>query len=258
MRIAEDVDEQALSYAEIKALATGNPLIIEKCQLEMEVGKLKLIQSNYLSQRYDLEDKILKYYPAEIRLLTERIEGYTADIGTVREHTQSEGYSMVIEGQAFGPKDKKAAGTAILEACKAMTNAEPVVLGQYRGFDMSLSFDVFNREYRVVLKGALSHTVALGTDVYGNITRMDNALEGMEPKLLDCGEKLEALKAQMETAKAELLKPFPQEAELAEKSARLNEINIALNLDERDHELVDAVPDEGEEQPQRKPREGVR
>ena len=253
VRSAEDVDEQVLSYAEIKALATGNPLIIEKCQLEMDVGRLKLIKSSYLSQRYDLEDKILKHFPAEIKRITERIEGYKADIATVKSTVSEGGYPMAVKGTLYPPEQKKEAGTAILEACKAMTSPFPIPLGDYRGLDLELSVDSFSKLYRIALKGALTHMVDLGDNVFGNIARLDNALDGMEPKLLISIEKLETIKAQLETAKIEVQKPFSQEAELNEKSERLNEINIALNLDERDHELIDGSPDQGDsmEQPQR-------
>ena len=246
VRSAEDVDEQALSYAEIKALATGNPMIIEKCELEMQVSKLKLLKASHLSQRYDLEDRLLKRYPAEIKRLTERITGYEKDIETIKGVVMPDGYPMVVKGIPFTPEDKKSAGTAILEACKSMANPEPIHLGCYRNFDMELSFDVVSREYRITLKSALSHAVPLGDNAFGNITRLDNALEGMEPKLASCKEQLEQAKTQMANAKTEVEKPFPQEADLAEKTARLAEVNIALNLDKREPELVEGSPDESE------------
>jgi ribosome biogenesis SPOUT family RNA methylase Rps3 len=250
VRSAEDVDEQALSYAEVKALATGNPMIIEKCQLEMDVGKLKLLKSSYLSQKYALEDKIIKHYPAEIRRLTERIEGYEADIAKVAGlQLDGASYPIAIGEKTYDCDDKemkKAAGAAILEACKKMTSPDPVPLGRYREFDMDLSFDTFSKEYRVTLKGALSHTVPLGSDIYGNITRLDNALKGLDEKLVSVQQQLENSKAQMTAAKADADVPFPQEAELAEKTKRLSEVNIALHLDKREPEFVDAAPDEGE------------
>ena len=259
VRSAEDVDEQALSYAEIKALATGNPLIIEKCQLEMDVGRLKLIKSSFLNQRYDLEDKLLKHYPAEIKRLSERIDGYTKDIATVKDTFSEDGYPMKIKNTVFTPEQKKEAGTAILEACKAMTSPDPVPLGSYRRFDMELSFERFAKVYMVSLKGTLTHSVEIGDSILGNITRIENIFDGMgskmETKLQICKDWLEDVKAQMETAKTEVEKPFPQEAELNEKMVRLNEINIALNLDERDHELVDGVPDEGDSQDQPRKKE---
>ena len=260
VRSAEDVDEQALSYAEIKALATGNPMIIEKCQFEMDVGKLKLIKSSFLSQRYDLEDKILKHYPADIKRLSERIAGYEKDIATVKLTVSEDGYPMQVKDMVYSPEEKKEAGSAILEACKAMTNPDSVSLGTYRGFDMALSFDSFNKAYQISLKGALTHRVELGDNIFGNIARIDNVLEVMEPKLKDCKDRLDMIKTQMETAKKEVEKPFPQEEELNEKTARLNEINIALNLDERDHELLDGIPDEGDsaDAPEKNQKEMVR
>jgi len=257
VRSAEDVDEQALSYAEIKALATGNPLIIEKCQLEMDVSKLKLLKASHLSARYDLEDKVLKYYPAEIKKAEERIAGYGRDIQTLKENTPADKEAFTMKIGDTVHTERKEAGSAILAECKAMTSPEPVPLGVYRGFPMELAFDKQSREYIVIFKGAITLTVSLGSDIHGNITRMDNSLDGMPGRLEGCKEHLSAVKTQLENAKAEIEKPFPQETELTEKSARLNEINIALNLDERDHELVDAAPDEGDSvgQPQRKERE---
>ena len=257
VRSAEDVDEQALSYAEIKALATGNPLIIEKCQLEVDVGKLKLIKSSFLSQRYDLEDKLLKHYPAEIKRLTERIAGYERDIALVARQPQPQKdvfVGMEIGGQMY--TDKKDAGSAILAECKAMTNPDPKPIGKYRSFNMDLSFDSFSKEYRITLKGSLSHPVSIGTDIFGNITRIDNALEGMEPKLRACMQQLEEKQKQMVTAKLELDKPFPQEAELSEKTARLAEVNISLNLDKPENEVItDALDEGGNEVSVRNPKE---
>ena len=247
VRSAEDVDEQALSYAEIKALATGNPLIIEKCDLEMQVGKLKLLKAAHLSQRYDMEDKVLTHYPAEIKRLTERIAGYERDIAYVLGQPQSQ--KDVFVGIIIGGKqylDKKEAGTAILNACKAMTNPDAVPLGEYRGFPMNLSFDSFAKEYRITLKGQLSHSGSLSTDIFGNLTRLDNLIDGFSDKLAVCRRQLDNSKNQLESAKSELDKPFPQEAELTEKSARLSEVNIMLNLDKKDNELVDGTPDEGD------------
>jgi N12 class adenine-specific DNA methylase len=261
VRSAEDVDEQALSYAEIKALATGNPMIIEKCELEMAVGKLKLLKASHLSQRYDLEDRLLKHYPAQIKGLTERIAGFERDIATAAAHPKAQGdefVGIVLNGTTYA--DKKAAGTEILAACQAMTSPEPVPLGSYRGFEMDLSFDTFNKEYRVTMKGALSHTVPLGGDIFGNITRIDNALDAFPAKLDACKEQLTTARAQMENAKAEVERPFPQEAELAENTERLNEVNIALNLDKRENEIVEGEPDEGDgaEQPERKSKDRER
>ena len=246
VRQAEDVDETALSYSEIKALATGNPLIIEKCQLEMDVGRLKILHAAHLNQRYSLEDKILKEYPQEIKRLTERIAGYKADTETVTKHPADKDHfpPMIVGGIFYA--EKADAGKAVIDACKAMTSPDPVPLGNYRGFDMTLSFDAFAKEYRVTLKGALSHEVKLGTDIHGNITRIDNALEGFGETIRRCENNLASVNEQMEAAKSEVGRPFPQEAEYQEKSARLKELNVLLKLDEKDHQIFEAEPEEGE------------
>jgi N12 class adenine-specific DNA methylase len=251
VRSAEDIDEQSLSYAEIKALATGNPLIIEKCDLELQTARLKLLKASHLSQRYNLEDRILTKYPAEIQCLTERIARYGRDIETVCAHPKARGdefVGMTLKGTAY--TDKKRAGAELLAACQAMTNCGPVHLGEYRGFAMDLAYDTFTKDFCVTLKGALSHTVRLGNDGYGNITRLDNALENFPNSRKSCEEQLADTKTQMKNAKAETERPFLQEAELAEKTARLNEVNIALNLDKRELEILDDAPDEGAEEPQ--------
>jgi hypothetical protein len=255
VRSAEDVDETALSYAEIKALATGNPLIIEKCQLEMDVGKLKILHASHLSQKYSLEDKILKEYPREIKRLNERIEGYAADIAAVTKNTPDDKNvfpPMVIDGKTFTEKGK--AGMAILEACKNMQSPDPIPLGVYRGFPMELSFDSYGKQYRLVLQGQLSHDVTLGMDTHGNITRIDNALVAMVSKRENCEKGLADVNVQLETAKGEQDRPFPQEQEYAEKSARLKEVDILLNMDEKSHEIIGAEPDEGDLPPTEKSR----
>jgi hypothetical protein len=253
VRMAEDVDETALSYAEIKALATGNPLIIEKCQLEMDVGKLKILQASHLSQKYALEDKILKEYPKEIKRLTERIAGYTIDIKTVERNTPANKDHfppMKIGGILYG--EKAEAGKAVIEACKSMTSPDAVPLGEYRGFPMELSFDTFGKEYRVTLKGALTHEAKLGSDIHGNITRINNVLEGFEDSLNKCEDKLANTRTQLETATGEVDRAFPQEQEYQEKSTRLKELNVLLKLDEKDLEILDTEPDESDvELPQR-------
>jgi N12 class adenine-specific DNA methylase/adenine-specific DNA methylase len=250
VRSAEDVDETALSYAEIKALATGNPLIIEKCQLEMDVNKLKILHASHLSQKYALEDKILKDYPQGIKRLTERITGYKTDTETTAKHSADKDHFPPMKIGGIFYAEKAEAGKAIIEACKAMTSPDPVALGEYRGFQMILSFDTFAKEYRVTLSGALSHTVALGSDIHGNITRLDNALERFAESLQSCEIKLEEVRAQLQTAKGEVDRPFPQEQEYTEKAARLKELNILLNMDEKDHEILDTEPDEGDMEPQ--------
>jgi N12 class adenine-specific DNA methylase len=252
VRIAEDVDETALSYAEIKALATGNPLIIEKCQLEMEVNKLRLLQGSHNSQKYALEDKILKEYPQAIKRLSERIAGFEVDVGTASRHPSEKDRfpPMKIGGNFF--MEKADAGRAIIGAIGAMTSPDPVPLGEYRGFAMILSFDGFSKEYRVTLSGALSHTVKLGSDIHGNITRLDNALDGFTASLDRCKMQLEETQAQMDTARSEVARPFAQEAELVAKSKRLRAVNSLLNMDERDSVVLDGAPDEGEAEPLRK------
>ena len=245
VRSAEDIDETALSYAEIKALCTGNPHIKEKMDLDIDVQRLKLLKANHLSQRYALEDQIIKVLPQKIASFEQRIEGYTADMNRLKEntHPNADGFSpMEVEGTVY--TDKKAAGSAILAACKAMTSPDPVPLGQYRGFAMELSFESFSKEYRITLKGSLHHTTGLGTDIFGNILRLDNLLGSMEERLIACREQLENANVQLANAKVEVEKPFPQEDELKTKSARLDELNILLNMDKRDSEIVDGELDE--------------
>ena len=240
VRSCEDIDETALSYAEIKALCTGNPHIKEKMDLDIDVQRLRLLKANHLSQRYALEDQIIKELPQEIAKYEQYIEGYTSDMDRLKEntHPNEDGFSpMEVEGTVY--TDKKAAGSAILAACKAMTSPEPVPLGQYRGFAMDLSFESLFREFKVTLKGALYYTTPLGTDIFGNILRLDNLLGSMEERISTCREQLENTKVQLENAKLEVEKPFPQEDELKRKSARLDELNILLNMDKRESEIVD-------------------
>lgn len=251
VRSAEDVDEQALSYAEIKALASGNPLIKEKMDLDIEVSKLKLLKGNHLSQRYALEDAISKTFPKSIAETQERLAGYGADITTVREHTapNADGFSpMTLAGKVYA--EKKAAGTELLTLCQNMLTPEPMQIGLYRGLTLELSFDSFSQEYRLAMIGQLRHVVTLGPDVFGNIQRMDNLLESLPVKEQACREKLSELHAQLETAKAEVLKPFPREEELKAKLLRLEELNALLNIDKREPEIVaDAEAPEACEQP---------
>ena len=245
VRSAEDVDEQALSYAEIKALASGNPMIKEKMDLDIEVSKLKLLKSNHLSQRYALEDAISKTFPKNIAEAQERISGYEADIAAVKEntHPNADGFSpLVLMGVPH--TDKKEAGAALLTMCQTMLSPEATQIGSYRGLTLELAFDTFAREYRLTMIGQLRHTVTLGTDVFGNLQRMDNALEGLPIKEQTCREQLSDLQTQLETAKAEVQKPFPRETELNTKTARLEELNTLLNLDHKEPEIVDAEPDE--------------
>ena len=247
VRSAEDIDDTALSYAEIKALATGNPHIIEKCQLEMDVSKLKILHASHLNQKYALEDAILKEYPQEIKRLTERIAGYKADMATIALHPQNKDTfpPMTIGGKMYA--ERADAGAVIIEMCKAMTSPDPVPLGEYRGFKMSLAFDSMGKEYRVTMSGVFSHTVQLGGDIRGNITRIDNELEGFAEPLARCEERLATAQNQLEEAKAEVDRPFPQAQEYTEKTARLKELDILLNMDEKDSVILDAEPDEGDD-----------
>ena len=250
VRSAEDIDETALSYAEIKALCAGNPHIKEKMDLDIDVSRLKLLKANHLSQRYSLEDQIIKEFPQKIKSLEQRIEGYKADMAQLAQNTlpNEDGFSpMIMAGGTVS--DKKAAGEAIIGLCKSMTNPDPIHIGEYRGFDMELFFDSFSREYKITLKHELRHTVTLGTDIFGNIQRLDNALNSFQEKLTACEAQLENTKVQLENAKLEVQKPFPQEEELKTKTVRLNELNAMLNLDKRENEIVDG--ERAEEEPSR-------
>ena len=252
VRVADDVDETALSYSEIKALATGNPLIIEKCNLDMEVARLNMLKASHLNQVYALEELVHRKYPAEITRLTERIAGYEKDVELAKAHPKAqEGFcGMEVEGKHYAEKED--AGKAIIDVCTKMTGSDAVLLGPYRGFSMVLAYDGMSNEYRITLKGTLSHTVTLGADVFGNITRLDNALENLAGNLDAERAKLEEAKVQLENARTELATPFAREDELTEKTARLKELNILLNMDEKDKTLIDEAPDEGEEPPVRK------
>ena len=253
VRSAEDVDEQALSYAEIKALASGNPMIKEKMDLDIEVSKLKLLKANHLSQKYALEDAISKDFPKQIAETQARIAGYGADIATVKEntHPNEDGFSpLTLAGVTHA--DKKEAGAALLTMCQTMLSPAATQIGSYRGLTLELAFDTFAREYCLTMIGQLRHTVTLGTDVFGNLQRMDNALEGLPIKEQTCREQLSDLQTQLETAKAEVQKPFPRETELNTKTARLEELNTLLNLDHKEPEIVDAEPDEDQRPTERR------
>lgn len=255
VRSAEDVDEQALSYAEIKALASGNPLIKEKMDLDIEVTKLKLLKSSHLSQRYGMEDAISKTFPKSIAETQERLAGYGADIAAVKAHTapNEDGFSpMTLAGKVY--TEKKAAGAELLVMCQNMLTPEAMQVGSYRGLTLELSFDSFSQEYRLTMIGQLRHVVTLGTDVFGNIQRMDNLLESLPLKEQACREKLSDLHNQLETARVEVLKPFPREEELQTKLARLEELNALLNMDKREPEVVaeTEAPDNSQQSPTRK------
>jgi len=238
VRFAEDIDETALSYAEIKALAAGNPLIIEKTELDTQVAKLKLLKQTHLSERYALEDKVIKYYPNEIKRLEKRIVDITEDIEHLKNNTQNvDGFQgMKIKDKFY--TEKADAGQLIIDACKAMTNGDPVEIGEYKGFKMILTFDSFDRLFHLGLKNNITYDVELGSDIHGNITRIDNVLNGIDKKLDYNKTQLEDTKKQYENAKQEINKPFPQEEELKTKSKRLDELNIVLNLNQKDKEII--------------------
>ena len=247
VRSAEDIDETALSYAEIKMLATGNPYIKEKMDLDIQVQKLKLLKSNFLSEKYALEDKIIKYYPQRITSLENRINGLKADVETAKQHpkpTDDRFIGMEVKGVFYS--EKAEAGKAIIEACKQMNSPDPITLGKYRGFETELLFNTTERSYEVRIKGATSKNITLGDDAHGNITRIDNGIEKFAESLTFAESELENTKAQFETAKKEVQKPFIQEDELRTKLARLDELNILLNMDKTENEIVGGEPDEGE------------
>ena len=256
VRSAEDIDETALSYAEIKMLATGNPYIKEKMDLDIQVQKLKLLKSNFLSEKYRLEDKIIKYYPQQITSLQNKIEGLKQDVETAKQHpkpTDDRFVGMEVKGVFYS--EKAEAGKAIIEACKLMSSPEPIYLGKYRGFDMELSFDTLERTYMIKIKGSTSRNVFLGEDSYGNITRIDNGVEKFSEALSFAENELANTKAQFETAKTEVEKPFAQDEELKTKLARLDELNILLNMDKTENEIVGGEPDESEVPPEKKVKE---
>lgn len=245
VRTAEDIDDTALSYAEIKMLATGNPYIKEKMDMDIQVNKLKMLKSYYLSQKYDLEDKIIKFYPQEIALQTARIKGLKADLETQKTHPKEidgKFVGMTIQGTEY--KDKAEAGKAIIEFCKTKTNADTEILGEYRGFKMEIEFNQYERAYVVTLRENSSYHITLGTDIHGNITRLDNAIDGIESRLDKAEEQLANTQAQLETAKVEVEKPFAQEDELQQKMARLTELNALLDMNQGDVPVVGGEPDE--------------
>lgn len=239
VRFAEDIDETALSYAEIKALAAGNPDIIEKTELDTQVAKLKLLKQNYLSEKYELEDKVIKYYPNEIKRLENRIEDMKEDIEVFNNNNTPDNSfdKMNIKGTDF--TERKEAGEKIIEICKSMTNPEPLEIGEYKGFKIILSFDTMDRKFYASMKNNLSYKTELGSDPSGNITRIDNILNGIETRLSSIENNLEDTKKNYESAKKEIEKPFPQEEELKTKSKRLDELNIKLNLNNKDKEIID-------------------
>ena len=247
VRSAEDIDETALSYAEIKMLATGNPYIKEKMDLDIQVQKLKMLKSNFLSEKYGLEDKVIKFYPQQIAYLKSRVEGLTKDVETAKLHPKpidEQPLGMMVSGVSYS--EKAEAGQAIINACKSMNSPDAILLGEYRGFQMELYFDTVQRNYVVKLKGETSRDVPLGDDAHGNIVRIDNGIERFEEALADTKNSLENTEKQFETAKQEIEKPFAKEEELRAKTARLDELNILLNMDKKENEIVGGEPDEGE------------
>ncbi len=233
VRACDDIDETALSYAEIKALCAGDERIKEKMDLDVDVARLKLMKANHQSQQYRLEDNLLRYFPEQIEQNKKFIEGFNADMKTLAEHPHPvDGFAgMTVRGDVL--TDKENAGAALVDAFKDVKGLDPVQIGTYRGFTMSLTLEDFGRDYVLTLKGQMTHRVTLGKDPRGNLTRIDNTLNGMAERLTTVQGKLDSLYAQMETAKQELGRPFPQETELKAKSARLAELNIALNIDDK-------------------------
>ena len=217
-----------------------------------------MLKASHLNQVYALEELVYRKYPEEITRLTERIEGYEQDVALVADHPKAqEGFcGMEVDGKHYAEKEDS--GKAIIDVCTRMTGSDAVLLGQYRGFSMVLAYDGRSNEYRITLKGTLSHTVTLGADVFGNITRLDNALENLAGSLQAEQNSLEETKTQLENARTELAAPFAREEELAEKTARLKELNILLNMDEKDKTLLDDTPDEGEDVPARRVAELAR
>ena len=249
VRSCEDVDEQALSYAEIKALCAGNPLIKEKMDLDVQVAKLKVLKADHQSQKFRLQDKLLTKFPADIQETNAHIAGLKADAQLAAAHPQGkeEFCGMVIKGVAYD--EKKTAGERLVLACSELPNAEEKVIGSYRGFELSLRFDTFRSEYQAILKGQRRYPVALGTDPLGNIIRLDNSLNNFPERINSAENELATLHQQQAAAQIEVEKPFPQEEELAEKSARLAELNAQLDVDEKHHE-----PEQDEEEQEDAPR----
>ena len=257
VRSAEDIDEKALSLAEIKALATGNKMIIEKNELETAVSKLNLLKQSHLSQIYELEDAIVKYYPVNIKNTNMQIENYQKDLESVKDNTQKsekEKFSpMILKGKMYWQKED--AGKMILELCNKKTDSEQEEIGEYRGMKMFLEINTFSRNFVIVLKNNASYSVELGTDTFGNITRLDNALESIENKIEDAKMTLQNLEKQFENAKKEVLVPFAQEQELQQKEKRLKEVNRLLNLDEKEDFSELETDDEEQEQTEKETKD---
>ncbi len=246
VRSAEDIDEKALSYAEIKALSSGNPLIVEKIELDAQVSKLKLLKQSYLSQIYRLEDLIVKFYPVEIKNLQNKIISIQEDIEIVKKNTQKENDEkfspMTLRGKVYANKEN--AGNEILEICKSKGNKEQEEIGEYRGLKMFLEINSFVSKFELNLKGKTSYKVSLGTDIYGNITRIDNVIDDLEKQLERTKMELENMEKQFETAKIDVKIPFDKDDELKEKTQKLNNINNLLNLNEKDTEILEEIENE--------------
>lgn len=255
-RTADDIDEKALSYGEIKALATGNKHILEKTQLDSEVAKLKIVRQSYQSQIYDLEDKITRSYPNQIKEIQEKIQALEDDVKQLEENTilNEDGFSkMKIKGVEY--TDKEQAGKAILETCKTKTNPDLEEIGEYRGFKLELGFNSLEKQFTMTMKNKYSYSIFLGSDIYGNITRINNALDGIKDKIPDQKLRLEDIENQLETAKIEVQKPFPKELELKEKMKKLEELNILLKIDEKEKQVLDTGSEEIENDEKEKEKE---
>ena len=255
-RTADDIDEKALSYGEIKALATGNKYILEKTELDSEVAKLKIVRQSYQSQIYDLQDKVARTYPNMIKELQEKVQALEDDMKQLENNTipNADGFSkMIIKGIEYTEKEQ--AGKAILEACKTKTNPDLEDIGEYRGFKLELGFNSVEREFTMTMKNKYSYNIMLGSDVYGNITRINNALETIKDKIPDERLRIEDIEKQLENAKIEMQKPFPQEELLDEKMKRLEELNILLKLDEKEKQVLDTSNDEIENNEKEKEKE---
>ena len=249
VRTADDIDEKALSYGEIKALATGNPHILEKTQLDSEVAKLNIVRQSYLNQIYDLQDKIAKSYPQQIKEIEEQIQAMEDDIKCLEENTilnKDKFSKMILKGVEY--TDKEQAGKALLEVCKTKTNPDPEIVGEYRGFKLELGFNSIEKQFTMTMKNKFSHSIFLGSDVYGNIQRIDNKLEAINDKIPDLKLQIEDLNKQLENAKIEVQKPFPQEEELEEKMKKLEELNILLKINEKEKQVLDTSNSEEIEQ----------
>lgn len=246
VRSMEDADDAALSYAEVKMLATGNPLFKEKMDLEIQLQLLTMLKTSYLSQKYSLEDKINKEYPKKIAEYKEEISGLEKDMQIAKEHPKTIGdkFAGIKIGDEFF-SEKEQAGNAIINQCQAIGNSNELHhIGEYRGFELYVTYEKFKHDFEFHLKGEISHSGTVGTDAIGNITRLDNAIEGIEKCKKNCESLLAETEKQLETAKSNAAKPFEQEEELQSMQNRLNEINIELNLNDKSMEIFDAEPDE--------------